>query len=164
MGVGTKHYIVSDVAKMFGVRRQTVHFWIDRGRFDGVFRVGREWVFSEGTRVKEFDRQKGPSGKLDAYIEECEERSMEPVIPVHDFFRTDGKASACAIPSEIEQRRVKRDIRDLEAEVSRLALQPYDTAERFLQTRAVLKLAAARLEELGDEEMLPLVREELERE
>ena len=105
-----KHYNIPDVARMFDVTRQRVHAWIESGRFEGVFRLGREWLFREGTRIKEFKRGGGLSGILDAYIEACKERGVEPTIPVHDFIRKGEKTNARAIPSEIEQHRLKREV------------------------------------------------------
>ena len=81
-------YSVGDVARMFGLHRQTVHQHIERGYFDGVTRGGREWVFPEGTRIVK-PRYEGKSGALDRYIQECERRGVEPTIPVHDFWKVD---------------------------------------------------------------------------
>lgn len=80
-------YSVDDVAKMFGVTRWTVHYWLETERFDGATRAGRKCIFPEGTRI--LGRVKpmpGPKSMLDSYVKRCEERGLEPTIPLPDWY------------------------------------------------------------------------------
>jgi hypothetical protein len=50
----------------------------------------------------------------------------------------------------------------MEAQIQRLCQDPRDTALRYLTARTVLALAAERLRQIGDEDALPLIEDELE--